>query len=106
MMALYSLALVAVDGVKCADKSAPGRHYETSSCSTAMNCAAADAPVVTRNNIIVAALGLETKTATLRGNDIYLCRFGLEETQYSLKKHEGEPETEAPPQPGQFGRTV
>ena len=107
MMALYSLVLVAVDGVKCADKSAPGHHYETILMQYRDQLrAAADAPVVTRNNIIVAALGLETKTATLRGDDDYLCRFGLEETQYSLKKHEGEPETEVPPQPGQFGRTV
>jgi hypothetical protein len=104
-MVAYALLIARADGVKCADPTAPTHHIDM-----ILNRYRPQFEFLAhmqddkKNNIIQRAVALEAKNARLRENDNYLCRFGLQEAQASLKKYnEANP---APSKDGQVGKTV
>lgn len=104
MLTLYGLVTIMVDGVKCADASAPADHrFQVLLKYKDIMEYLGRLPANEREDIVKAALTLEERTAPLRQNDNYLCRFGMAEMQYSLKKHGNG--TEVPSDPGTHGKT-
>jgi hypothetical protein len=80
LMLLYSYALIAVDGVKCEDQSAPGHRLD--------QVLEMDAPILKflkarpqklKDKLIGGVIGYEKFTAPLRKDDDELCRGGLHE---------------------------
>ncbi len=97
IVALYALLVAHADGFKCADPTAPshridviGEQYRNQFAALAVE------PEAKRRDAIAAAINMERTTAELRGNDKYLCRFGMQETLDDLQKHQGEPVTAKP----------
>jgi hypothetical protein len=106
LVALYGVALIAIDGVKCQDVSAPG-HRRTQILTTYPYIwkHAPTLPVEKRTLLVQTALRLEQSTAARRPDDDFLCRDGLDQMQHALKQNAGKPLQEAP-QPGQLGKTM
>ena len=86
LMLLYSYALIAVDGVKCEDQSAPGHRFE--------QVLEMDAPILKflkarpqklKDKLIGGAIGYEKFIAPLRKDDDVLCRGGLHEIMAGLE---------------------
>jgi hypothetical protein len=80
LMLLYSYALMAVDGMKCDDVSAPGHRLD--------QVLEMDAPILKflkarsqklKDKLIAGVIGYEKFTAPLRKDDDVLCRGGLHE---------------------------
>lgn len=104
MMALYAFLVTSADGVKCEDETAPQRHFETIFKKyTAQFGVIAQLPNDRKKQLIDTAILMEAKTAPLRGNDNYLCRFGFKEMQASIEKHGDGKELHN--QPGYVGKT-
>ncbi len=85
-MLLYSYALIAVDGVKCEDQSAPGHRLD--------QVLEMDAPILKflsarpqklKIKLVAGVIGYEKLTASLRKDDDALCRGGLHEIMAGLK---------------------
>jgi hypothetical protein len=106
MATLYALAQIEVDGTRCGDGSAPAHRVDQ---LMAWNpeiwpFAAALAPAE-RDMIVKVAIQIEARTAARReaaGDVAFLCRAGLEETQYNLA-HGTQREV---PSPSGIGRTI
>ncbi len=107
MAMLYALAAIEVDGTRCGDRTAPAHRAE--------QLMTWNPPALTfigtlsqeeRERLIEVALLTEARTAARRdanGDVDFLCRSGMEETQYNLTHGTAR---EVPSQPGQPGRTV
>ena len=104
LIALYTYELIAIDGAKCADHSAPGHRVD----QLVMNNAPALSYLKAQSQelkakIVDLAIAMEKKTAPLRKLDDLLCRSGLEEMQAGLAAGKTR---EVPTPPGQVGKTV
>jgi hypothetical protein len=103
-MFLYAYTLIAVDGTKCEDRSAPGHRFD--------QVLEMDAPILKflkakpqklKDKLVDAALGYEKLTAPSRKNDDVLCRGGLHEIMAGLKSGATH---EEPTRSGEIGKSI
>lgn len=85
-VAIYTMAVLTIDGPRCADVSAPSARSEQlfDHAAEAFSWAAA-MPEVRRDRIIDAALALEQATAVLRRDDDFICQGGAEDIARALQ---------------------
>jgi hypothetical protein len=86
MMMLYAVELIAIDGAKCEDESAPGHRLDQISEADAaifkfLRSQSADM----KSKVVDTALALEQRTAPLRKDDDMICRGGLAEMLAGLE---------------------
>jgi hypothetical protein len=80
LMAMYSVLVVAADGPKCADPTAPERHMNNLLQQYQRQFdEISKLPADQKRQAIEMAIGLERRLAPQRKNDKYLCRFGAQE---------------------------
>ena len=104
LITLYTYDLIAIDGAKCADHSAPGHRVDQLLMNNAPGLAYLKAqPQALKDKIVDLAIAMEKRTAPLRKLDDLLCRSGLEEMQAGLAAGKTR---EVPTPPGQVGKTV
>lgn len=104
MITLYTYELIAIDGAKCEDKSAPqnrltqlfGARRETFAYLKQL-------PPEWKISIVNLAIAFEKKTAVLRGEDDLICRGGLEQYRAGLTRGS---QHEVPNTDGHVGKTV
>lgn len=103
LFTLYTFMLIAIDGAKCEDQSAPSRRVD--------HLLEANQPILQflkaqrakiKAKVIDLALTIERKTAPLRKDDDFLCRDGLDQILAGLEG--GQVKDVAPP-PGGSGKT-
>src|SRR5262249_4756044 len=103
MITLYTYELIAIDGAKCADRTAPDHRAEQLFQNNAPAISYMKAkPEEIKSRVVELAIALEKHTAPLRKIDDLLCRDGLEQMQAGIeagKTHEVEA-------PGRIGRTI
>jgi len=104
MMMLYAVELIAIDGAKCEDESAPGHRLDQISEMDAaifkfLRTQSADM----KSKVVDTALALEQRTAPLRKDDDVICRGGLAEMQAGL---EHGTQKEVPEASGHYGKDV
>ena len=107
LMASYAVLVMAADSPKCADKSAP-EHQIASIIPVykPLLASVAQLPEAQRKKIMDIAISLEQRLAPKRGNDAYLCRFGMQEHIDMTKKYGDKAYEEVPAKPGQLGRQM
>jgi hypothetical protein len=104
LITLYTYELIAIDGAKCADHSAPSHRVDQLVMNNAPALAYLKAqPQELKDKIVNLAIAMEKKTASLRKLDDLLCRSGLEEMQAGLAAGKTR---EVPTPPGQVGKSV
>lgn len=87
LMAMYAILVVAADGPKCADPSAPERHMNNLLLQYQRQLDAVSVlPNDQKRMAIEMAVNLERRLAPKRKNDKYLCRFGEQEQAEMAKK--------------------
>jgi hypothetical protein len=104
MMMLYAVELIAIDGAKCEDESAPGHRLDQISEMDAaifkfLRTQSADM----KSKVVDTALALEQRTAPLRKDDDVICRGGLAEIQAGL---EHGTQKEVPDASGNHGKDI
>lgn len=104
---LYAYEIIAIDGAKCKDSSAPGHRFDqligTEPYRSVFRYLKAK-PVELRERVVDTAIALEKQTAPLRKEDDLICRGGLDQIEASMKA--GMPTKEMPTPPGYAGKTV
>jgi len=107
MASLYALAAIRVDGTRCGDRSAPAhRVNQVMTWNPELWPFARTLSDAERETLVKLAMAIEARTAEKReamGDVEFLCRAGLEETQYNLEHGTAKEVTSAP---GRIGRTV
>jgi len=104
LITLYTYELIAIDGAKCADHSAPSHRVDQLLMNNAPALAYLKAqPPEIKAKVVDLAIAMEKKTAPLRKLDDLLCRGGLEEMQAGIAAGKTR---EVPTPPGQVGKTV
>ena len=104
LITLYTYELIAIDGAKCADHSAPSHRVDQLLMNNAPALAYLKAqPQEFKDKVVDLAIAMEKKTAPLRKLDDLLCRSGLEEMQAGIAAGKTR---EVPTPPGQVGKTV
>jgi hypothetical protein len=107
MMTLYTQAAISIDGQRCGDRSAPAhRGQQLLGWNREIWPFLASLSVEERQTLVRVATAIEGKTAARRdgrGDVDFLCRAGMEETQYNLTHGTAR---EEPPAPGMIGRQV
>jgi hypothetical protein len=104
LITLYTYELIAIDGAKCADHSAPSHRVDQLLMNNAPALAYLKAqPQELKNKIVDLAIAMEKRTASLRKLDDLLCRSGLEEMQAGLAAGKTR---DVPTPPGQVGKSV
>ena len=104
LITLYTYELIAIDGAKCADHSAPSHRVDQLLMNNAPALAYLKAqPQELKAKVVDLAIAMEKKTAPLRKLDDLLCRSGLEEMQAGIMAGKTR---EVPTQPGQVGKSV
>lgn len=87
LMAMYAILVVAADGPKCADPTAPERHMNNLLQQYQRQLdAVAKLPDDQKRKAIEMAISLERRLAPKRQNDKYLCRYGAQEQADTAKK--------------------
>ena len=87
LMAMYAILVVAADGPKCADPTAPEHHMNNMLLQYQRQLdAVAALPADQKRMAIEMAVNLERRIAPKRKNDKYLCRFGEQEQADIAKK--------------------
>jgi len=106
MMLLYDASLIAVDGTRCADPSAPEHRRDQ---LFAQNRPLLDylrgLPVAARMNYGSIALDIESATAGVRQPDYVLCSGGLDEIGAGLAAQGKRPLRQMPNAPASIGKT-
>lgn len=106
-MFAYAVTLVALDGMKCEDASAPGhRRDQLLSQNPDLLRYVAAQPRAARMTMGTVALAFDAATRTLRRNDDVLCRGGMSEMTAGLKAQGDKPMEQAPSTPGMVGKTL
>ena len=92
LMTLYAFELVLIDGSKCEDPSAPGRHIDQlrARLGTVLEFTRRQ-PSAVRLDIVARAIALEGQTAPIRDDDEMICRGGLAELQAALERGQQRP---------------
>ena len=107
MTTLYAHAAIAVDGARCGDPTAPSRRAEQlMGWNPEIWPFIASLTAEERQRLVQVAVQIEMNTASQRdaaGDIQFLCRYGLEETQYNLTHGTAR---DVPTPPGMVGRTV
>ena len=107
MATLYAQAAITIDGARCGDRSAPQhRSEQLLSWNPEIWPFIAALSAEERQHIVDIAVMGERRTADRRdaiGDVDFLCRAGLEETQYNLTHGSAR---EVPSAPGVIGRTI
>jgi hypothetical protein len=106
LMALYTVALIRMDGLACGDTTAPSRRFDqllNGPAGLALRYAAKLEPEK-QAQMIKLAVGLEAATASRRpAEDETLCRGGMEELKAGMDANNlGKPH----PEPGHIGNVV
>lgn len=106
MIFVYSLVLISIDGLKCADVTAPaGRQNQLFSQNQPLMAYMRTLPRTTRMTLGTMALQMEVATATVRKNDCVLCSGGLAQIKEGLEAQGQSPLTQVPNAPGTLGKT-
>ncbi|WP_242137594.1 hypothetical protein [Sphingomonas sp. TREG-RG-20F-R18-01] len=106
MVMLYGLDLAVVDGVKCADRTAPGRRVDQVFAQNgAILAYLRGLPMAARATIANTSLNIEAATTAVRANDDVLCRGGMDEIRAGLDAQRSKPLTQVPNSPGTVGKT-
>ncbi len=106
MMFLYAVDLVALDGTRCADASAPGHRRDQLFAQSLPIIAYLRAlPRAARMTSATVSLNIEAATAPLRADDDILCSGGLAEITTGLKAQGAKPLEQTPNAPGTIGKT-
>lgn len=101
---LYTVELIAIDGARCEDRSAPDNRLS----QVLIN----DGPIFAflrqlppewKSKVIDIAITSERTTAPLRKDDDLVCRGGLEEIRAASERGT---QREVPPRPGTYGRSI
>lgn len=104
---LYVVGVTAIDGARCADRSAPGdRRLRIMAAGRELLAYGAQLPPTEREQVIFVATAMEQRTAVVRdkqGDVNFLCRYGMDEISYNLRNG-GAKERLA--KPGEFGRQI
>jgi hypothetical protein len=80
LMAMYAILVVAADGPKCADPTAPERHMDNLLQQYQRQFdEISKLPADQKRQAIELAINLERRLASKRQNDKYLCRYGAQE---------------------------
>lgn len=80
LMAMYTILVVAADGPKCADATAPERHMNNLLQQYQRQFdEISKLPADQKRQAFEMAIGLEKRLAPKRQNDKYLCRYGAQE---------------------------
>lgn len=103
LVAIYTMAVLTIDGPRCADASAPSARSEQlfELAAEAFSWAAA-LPEGRRDRIVDEALALEQTTAPLRRDDDFICLGGAEHIARALQ----DPASRVEPRGGEDGVTV
>jgi len=103
LITLYTYELIAIDGAKCGDKTAPDHRLQQLLMTNGPALAYLKTkPDAIKVSVVEIAIALEKKTAPLRKLDDLLCRDGLEQMQAGIVAGT----THDVQSPGQYGRTV
>jgi hypothetical protein len=104
MIVAYAFAVIAVDGTKCADPTAPAHRADMnlSDWGSTAWLYLARLPRDKRNHILDVAMRLEARTAPFRKNDYFICSGGTTEWARS----DFSKGYEVPTPPGGVGRTL
>ncbi len=106
MIFVYSLVLVTVDGLRCADVTAPvGRRDQLFSQNQPLIYYVRTQPRTTRMTLGTMALEIEVATATVRKNDCVLCSGGLAQIKEGLEAQGQSPLPQVPNAAGVLGKT-
>lgn len=107
IVGLYGLAVILVDGHRCADPTSPNERAADwiASFRDPFHFAAA-LPQDRREKLIETAMRLESAIAPRRGNDFWLCGAGMKRVEAALAamKEKGGAPREVPPPVGASGR--
>jgi hypothetical protein len=104
MVALYSAAVILVDGSKCDDQTAPAHRMDQLLQARAATLTfMKQQPPATKQKAIELAVALEAKTAAARGSDDLLCRDGMAQIRAGLERGTQHP---VPTAPGAVGKSV
>jgi hypothetical protein len=98
--------VVAIDGVRCVDRSAPEQRLNQliAQYRDAWKYLVAR-PATDREKTIATALRMERGIAPMRGDDEVLCGGGIQQMADAVEKNPGATR-EVPTAPGHFGRTI
>jgi hypothetical protein len=103
-IALYTFALIWIDGAKCGDLSAaPGRAGQLVAARHDALAFLRKQSADFRERIVDAAIAMEQETASLRDDDDYICRGGMEQMRAGIEKGSRK---EIPTPPGGVGRSI
>jgi hypothetical protein len=106
MMFLYNLDLIAIDGAKCADASAPvHRRDQLFDQNPGLIAYMRTLPRATRMSLGSTSLEVERATAPLRKNDEVLCSGGVAQITQGLQAAGNRPLQPVPNTPGTIGKT-
>lgn len=107
MTTLYAYGAIRIDGTRCGDRSAPMRRAEQlMGWNPEIWPFLAALPPREREQVLMVAVAIEARTAARRdaaGDTAFLCRGGLEETQYNLAHGSAR---QVPTPPGGIGTTI
>lgn len=107
MATLFARSAMALDGARCGDRSAPSHRLDQlAAWNPEVWPYIGSLPEAEREKVVTLAVALEAHTAAARtrsGDVEFLCRGGLEETQYNLQHGSAR---EVPTPAGQVGRTI
>jgi hypothetical protein len=100
---LYALDLAIVDGVRCADPSAPGHRVDQLVMQNRdLVRYLVSLPIARRMELGSISLQLEAATAPIRREDSVLCSGGMEEISHDLKANGDNPLPSDPSRPGGY----
>jgi hypothetical protein len=104
LISLYTYELIAIDGLECEDRSAPGNRATQLFTSHAATFAfLKQQPPDLRSKIVDVAIALEQRTAPLRKNDDLICRDGMDQMRAGLERGK---QQEVPTPEGHIGKTI
>lgn len=106
MIWLYTYELIAIDGAKCEDRTAPAHRVEQLSTTEPNRSVLAylkAKPPDLKDQVIGVAIAFERKTAPLRKEDDLICRDGLEQMQAGIAAGTTH---DVPTPAGGYGKTV
>jgi hypothetical protein len=104
MISLYAYELIAIDGLKCEDSSAPShRATQLFGARAATLAFLKQQPPDLKSKIVDIAIALEQKTAPLRKDDDLICRDGMNQMRAGLERGK---QQEIPTPEGHIGKTI
>lgn len=104
VIALYAIELIAVDGPKCEDGTAPSHRMDQLRYQEpAVFAFLKSRPAELKEKLVAIAIAYEQRTAPIRKDDDVLCSGGMDQMRAGLERGTSK---EVPTPPGQVGKTV